>query len=224
MKRLFLLLGAALIAVAPLSAQSQKEIIKERKQVLKMTENELNDKASKSAQKEAKKLKKAGWTVAPGHLPLEKQLDRSYKLQYEVDEQLFPKYIIGDAMSIGEVYDAAKSQALSLAVLNLAGNIQKEVTALVENSVANKQLAAEEAASIVETITASKDIISQSIGRTIPVVECYRTVSHKNKEVRVVIFYNSEAAKGAVKRALRDELAKKGQDLHGKLDKIMGLK
>ncbi len=223
MKKFLFLLVAALIAVAPLSAQSQKEIAKERKQISKMTKNELNAKASKSAQKEAKKLKKKGWQVAPGHLPLEKQLDRSYLLQLEFDEQLFPKYIIGDAMSIGENYDAAKSQALSLAVLNLAGNIQKEVTALVENNVANKQLEAEEAASIVETITASKDIISQSIGRTIPVVECYRSVSHKNKEVRVVIFYNSEAAKAAVKKAVRNELAKKGQNLQNKLDKALGL-
>lgn len=49
-------------------------------------------------------------------------------------------------MSIGENYDAAKMQALELAKQNLAGQIQTEVTALVENTVANKQLSQEQAA------------------------------------------------------------------------------
>ena len=48
-------------------------------------------------------------------------------------------------MSIGGNYDAAKMQALELAKQNLAGQIQTEITALIENTVANKQLSAEEA-------------------------------------------------------------------------------
>lgn len=223
MKRLFILGIAVLFAASSLSAQTQKEIVKERKQISKMTKSELNEKASKSAQKEAKQLKREGWTVAPGHLPLEKQLDRSYLMQLEYDEQLFPKYIIGDAMSIGENYDAAKHQALELAILNLAGNIQKEITSLVQTEVDNKQLQAEDAASIVETISVSKNLISQNIGRTIPVVECFRTLSNKNKEVRVVVFYNAKMSKDAAKQAVRNTLEKKGADLTKKLDKLLGL-
>ena len=223
MKRLFILGIAVLFAASSLSAQTQKEIVKERKQISKMTKSELNEKASKRAQKEAKQLKREGWTVAPGHLPLEKQLDRSYLMQLEYDEQLFPKYIIGDAMSIGENYDAAKHQALELAILNLAGNIQKEITSLVQTEVDNKQLQAEDAASIVETISVSKNLISQNIGRTIPVVECFRTLSNKNKEVRVVVFYNAKMSKDAAKQAVRNTLEKKGADLTKKLDKLLGL-
>ena len=143
-------------------------------------------------------------------------------MQLEYDENLFPKYIMGDAMSIGENYDAAKMQAMELAKQDLAGKIQQEVTALVENSVHNKQLASEEAASITETITASKNLISQNIGRVIPVVECFRVKSNKNKEVRVVIFYNAEMAKEAAKNAVREELAKKGEKLHEQLDQVLG--
>ena len=222
MRRIVSLMLALCVSIVALNAQSQKEITKERRQIAKLSKSELNEKASKDARKEAKSLERDGWEVAPGHLPLEKQLDRSYMMQLEYDENLFPKYIMGDAMSIGENYDAAKMQAMELAKQDLAGKIQQEVTALVENSVHNKQLASEEAASITETITASKNLISQNIGRVIPVVECFRVKSNKNKEVRVVIIYNAEMAKVAAKNAVREELAKKGEKLHEQLDQVLG--
>ncbi|HAE24010.1 MAG TPA: hypothetical protein DCG33_01600 [Prevotellaceae bacterium] len=214
---LFLLTGTSMTY-----AQLSKEQIKERKANLKLSQSELNDKASKTARKEAKRLKKQGWQSAPGALPLEKQLDKSYMMQMEYDADMFPKYIMAEAMSIGENYDAAKMQAIELAKQNLAGQIQTEVTALIENTVANKQLEAEEAASIVQTISAAKNLISQSIGRTIPVVEVYRSLPNKNKEVLVRLAYSQEMAKAAAKKAVREELEKKGEELHNKLDKLLG--
>ncbi len=205
-----------------MSAQITKEQQKERKEMLKASKSELNDKASKAARKEAKKLKKEGWTTAPGALPLDKQLDKSYIMQYEYDSDMYPKYIMGEAMSVGGNYDAAKIQALELAKQNLAGQIQTEVTALVENTVANKQLDEGDAASITQSILASKNLISQSIGRTIPVVEAYRTLSNKNKEVLVRIAYNSDMAKKVAKEAIKKDLEKKGDDLHNKLDELLG--
>ena len=204
------------------SAQTAKEIAKERKAMAKLSKSELNAKASKAARRSAKEYKRDGWTVAPGALPLEKQLDRAYNMQYEYDENAFPKFIMAEAMSIGENYDAAKMQALELAKLSLAGQIQTEVTALVENSLSNKQLSQEQAASITETVSASKNLISQSIGRVIPVVECYRNTATKNKEVRVQIAYNSKMALEAAKNTVREQLEKKGEKLHEQLNKVMG--
>ena len=203
-------------------AQSQEEIRKERKEMKKLAKSELNEKASKAARKEAKKLKKEGWTNAPGALPIDKQLDKSYMMQMEYDEDLFPKYMMGEAMSVGQSYDAAKMQAVELAKQNLAGQIQTEVTALIENTVANKQLEAEEAESVVQSIIAGKNLISQSIGRTITVVEVYRTLQNKNKEVLVRIAYNSSMAKAAAKRAAKQELEKKGEEMQKKLDELIG--
>lgn len=203
-------------------AQSQKEVVKERKQTVKMAKSELNAKASKTARKEAKRLKREGWIVAPGALPLEKQLDRWYLMQFEVDDTGYPKYLSGDAMSIGENYDPAKNQALELAKQNLAGTIQTEVTNLIENTLANEQLTQEEAASIASSVSASKNLISQSLGRVITVVECYRVKDNKNKEVRVMIAYNSDMAKQDAKKAIRKDLEKKGQDLHEQLDRVLG--
>jgi hypothetical protein len=203
-------------------AQTPTEMAKERKEIVKLSKSELQQRASKTARKEAKKYAKGGWLVSPGALPIEKQLDKSYLMQYEYDDSFFPKYIMGEAMSIGENYDAAKMQALELAKLNLAGQIQTEVTALIENQVANKQLAAEQAASVAQSISASKNLISQSIGRVVPVMEVYRNKNTKNKEVLVRIAYNAEMAKDAAKKAIRKDLEEKGDELAKQLDGLLG--
>lgn len=222
MKKIIMFAMAMLVACSSMFAQDAKEIRKERQEIKKMVKAELSARVDKTTKKEAKRLKKEGWVVNPGALPLEKQLERSYLMEFEYDENLFPKYIMANAQSIGENYDAAKTAATSLAITNLAGQIQTEVTALIENTVANQQMAAEDAASIVETVMASKNLISQSIGRVITVVECYRVLDNKNREVMVRIAYNSEMAKQAVKQAVREELKKKGENLHEQLDKALG--
>ena len=94
---------------------------------------------------------------------------------------------------------------------------------MVENTVANNELSPEEAVSVLETVSASKNIISQKIGRVITVVECHRTLSNKNKEVRVQIAYNSKTAMESAKNVIRKELKKKGEDLHEKLDSLLKL-
>lgn len=223
MKVVHLLLAFSLTMFATSSfAQLAKEQLKERKEIRKVSEARLNKKATKTARKEAKKLKREGWTNAPGALPLNKQLDKSYLMQMEYDEDMFPKYLMGEAMSIGENYDAAKMQTLELAKQNLAGQIQTEVTALIDNTVANKQLEPEDATSVVQSISAGKSLITQSIGRVITVVEIYRTVSNKNKEVLVRIAYNAAMAKAAAKNAIKENLEKRGDELHKKLDKLLG--
>lgn len=222
MRKLFVCAFAFLCLTANVTAQTVKDIRKERQEIRKVSKNDLNEKVTKAARKDAKKLTKEGWITAPGALPLEKQLDKSYMMQMEYDEDMYPKYLMGEAMSIGENYDAAKMQALELAKQNLAGQIQTEVTALIENSVANKQLANEDAASLTQSIMGAKNLISQSIGRTITVMECYRVKSNKNKEVLVRIAYNGAMAKAAAKRAIQEELNEKSEEIHKKLDEILG--
>ena len=224
MKKFIIVALAATIACGLSFAQTNaKEIRKERLEIRKLAKKELSAKVDKITKKEAKRLKKEGWVVFPGALPLEKQLERSYLMEYEYDENLYPKYIMANAQSIAEHYDAAKTVATSLAITNLAGQIQTEVTALVENTVANKQLSEEEAVSISETLMSSKNLISQSIGRVITVVECYRVLENKNREVMVRIAYNGELAKEAARNAIRQELERKGQKLGEQLDQALGL-
>ena len=213
MKKIIIFMSALALLAAPLSMNADNN---------KAAKKQLDAKASKTALNEAKRLKKEGWKAAPGALPIEKQLDNSFLKQQEEDELGYPKFLMGEAMSIGENYDAAKMQALELSKQNLAGQIQTEVTALIESTVANKQLAKEEAVSITKSVIASKNLISQKIGKTIVVTELYRELSNKNKEVLVRVAYNVQMAKEAARQAIREDLEQKGLDLHQQLDKALG--
>lgn len=228
MKKLLVPVCLACLLAAPISAFAQsdttKELLKQREELRKASKSELNEKATKTARKEAKKLEKEGWKTAPGALPLEKQMDKSYLMQMEYDENMYPKFIMSEGMSTGENYDAAKMQALELAKQNLSSQIQTEITALIENSVATSQLAAEEAASVTKSISAGKSLITQSLGRTITVVECYRTLPNKNKEVLLRIAYNGEMAKAVAKKAIRENLEGDANALQGKIDNALGIK
>ena len=218
MQKLITLILLVLI-VSSISAQTQVEIMRERQWIVQQTKQELDKKVSKETKKEAKRLKKEGWTVAPGALPLEKQLERSYLMQYEYDANLFPKYIIANAQSIGENYDNAKTTAMAWAITNLAEQIQTEVVAVIENTMINQQIAAEDASSITETVMASKNLIAQSIGRVITVVECYRVLDNKNREVMIRVAYNGDIAK----QTLCEELENRSQHLYNQLNVIFGL-
>lgn len=208
---------------APIHADNITDRQKERKELAKASKKQLNEKATKQARKEAKNLQKQGWTVAPGALPIEKQLDRSYLMQYEFDNDGYQTYIMAEGMSVGGSYDAAKMQALELAKQNLAGQIQTEITALVENSVSNEQLTEGEVATVTRSVLASKNLISQSLGRVIPVVELYRPTEKNNKEVLVRLAYNTLNAKRAAIKAIEQDLGERADSLHVKLNKILGL-
>lgn len=213
-----------LITLMMLSASgiAYAQSAKERQELSKASKKELNEKASKAARKEAKNLTKEGWKTAPGALPLDRQLDKSYMMQYQYDSDGFPQFIMAEAMSTGGNYDAAKMQALELAKQNLAGQIQTEITALIENTVANEQMDQGEAASLTRSVMASKNLISQSVGRVVPVVETYRVVNGNNREVLVRIAYSQDMAKKAAKRAVKKELEQRGDSLHNKLDELLG--
>lgn len=201
--------------------QDRKELQKERKALRKESKKVLSEKATKEARKEAKKLAKEGWEAAPGALPMDKQLDRSYLMQMEMNQDLTPRYIMAEGMSVGGNYDGAKMQALELAKQNLASQLQTDLNTLIESSVANDQLTAEEAVSVSKTIAASKNFISQKLGRVFPVVELYKTLSNKNKQVLVRIAYSAELAQQAIMQVMQKNLGDEAADLHKKLEAIM---
>lgn len=76
MKKILICAIALFCLTTSTTAQTAKEVQKQRKEIYKMSKEELNQKATKDARKAAKEYKKEGWKAAPGALPLEKQLDR----------------------------------------------------------------------------------------------------------------------------------------------------
>jgi len=181
---------------------------------------QIKKKAAKQARKEAKRFKRKDWYVAPGALPMDKQIQKSWELQYMEDEDGYPLYIVATGNSVAETQSAAKLQAMELAKLELAGLVQTNVAALIENSVANSQLNNEEAASVTKTVAASKNIIAQEIGRVITMFEIYKKIN-KNVESSVRIGYNTDIAMETAKKAIRKKLEEETEILHDKLDKLL---
>lgn len=178
------------------------------------------EKVSKEAKKEAKQLQKEGWGVLPGAIPMERQIDRARALQEEVNEDYYPKYLTGEGKSIGEVYDAAKMQSTEIAKQDLVKKIQTELTIEIKSTLANQQISADEATTMFETIEASRSVISQSLGRVLTITDIYRTLENKQVEVFIRVAYDSDNIKKAAKQAIRNDMKKRGNEMHKKLEEI----
>lgn len=197
------------------------EAVLAQKSAVKVASKELKSKTLKSARKEAKQLSKEGYDVAPGALPLDKQVEMSWIRSMEIDAETgYPQYITANGNAVGESITAAKLQAMEFAKFELAGTIATNVAALIEGNVANAQLNTQEAASVTEVAGAIKNLVVQEIGRVIPLIEVYKKLG-KNVEVSIRIAYNSEMAVEAAKKLIRTQLKEKTSILHEKLDKLM---
>ncbi len=210
MKHLFkaLVFTLSIIIAVPIMAQSEKEIKKD-----------IHQKAMKEARKEAKKLKKEGFTVAPGQLPMDKQIEATWIKRYETDDRGNKKWFVVDARAVGETHSAAKLQAMEIAKLTLAGEIGTEVAGLIETSIANAQLNAEEAASVTETVATFKSLVGSKLGRTSTFFEAEKAIG-KNTEVFVTIGYSYVTAVEMSKDIIRHGLEDKIKVQSEKLDKL----
>jgi len=214
MKKQFILLFSILFSLGVVNISFAQQPKLKKKDV----------KAMKQARKEGKKMKKDGWNVAPGALPLEKSLERSWSMLLDYDEEGKKKFLDADGNAVAESKSAADLQALELAKLNLAGQIETQVAALVEASVANQQLTREEAASVTKVVAGSKNMIKNVINEVDPVYKVYREVGRKNVEVQLKIFYDRENAMNGAKKIIKNKLEEETNIIHEKLDNILDLK
>jgi hypothetical protein len=174
----------------------------------------------REVRREARDLEREGYKVAVGAPTIERQLVDAWLKQQEIDENGYPTFIVASSSSVGETQIAAKLQATEAAKLDLAGQIATSVAALIENNIANSQLNSEEAASVTKTVAASKSLIAQELGRTVPLVEMYRDVG-KNTEANMRIAYSQEMAMETAKKAIRKSLEEETGILQEKLERLM---
>ena len=216
------LTAIALMFVVTVSAQ-QKATGEAREALLKyekVLDKDLKKKALKEARKEAKALKKEGFRTPIGKLPLEKQLENAWEKQAELDMEGNPYWYVATSRIIGGNQSAAALQATNAAKIDIAGQIQTKVTQLIEDKVANNDMGQEEAASLTEMVATSKSIISGTLGRTIPLVEVYRTLPNNNVEVMVTIGCTAKMVNETAIKAIRKSLAEKSEKLAQELDKL----
>ena len=213
--KFFAVLCMLSLSMSALGQNAMQAKLKENKAALK-------EKASKDARNEAKRLKKEGWNVSPGALPLEKQVDRHYMFIEQYDDEMNQLYYQGEGRATAESFAAAQIQATELARMNLAGSISSEATGIVDNLVANKMLADDQAASITTTMLESKSIFSQKLGRLTTTLTVVRELKNKNKEVMVRVVTKTAAIQEIAKEAIRAELEKDGKELSEELKAYLG--
>ncbi len=199
----------ALTATTAFAQQSDKELRKA-----------IKEKAIKDARKEAKSLEKAKWYIQPGSLPLAKQVEKAWMMQYETDDMGYPKYFVGVGNALAGTQSAAKLQASTIAKQDLAGRISSSMASLVETNMSTTQLTADEAATIQETISASTEVIAQELARVITLTELYRK-NKSNYECNLRIAYSTELAQQAAQEVIKKELEQKTNVTREKLDKLM---
>ena len=213
MNKLILTFALVLTGLFSFAQKTDKEIKKD-----------ISSKSIKLARKEAKKLKKEGWDVVPGSLPLEKVLEKSFIKSEEETAKGGKKYIFADGNAVGETKTAAEIQALTVAKLALASQVESNVNALLSANLANQQLNNEDAASITQTLANSKELISAQLGYVEPAFKIYRIPANpKNSEVQMRIFYDVEQSLQIAKKVIQKELKDKLKINEEQLNKMMGI-
>lgn len=187
----------------------------------KVLEDKINEKAIKEARQKAKTYKRQGFMEPAGALPIDKQLEMSWKYIYDRDAEGQPIYLTATQTAIGGSMAAAKTQAIALAKVDLAGQIETHVVGLIESQVSNQEIGAREAETLVSTISANKMKIQQTLGQTIPLLEICRTLNNKNCEVQIMIGYNTNNAYKVAKKLIRESLEAKGESLAAEVDALL---
>jgi hypothetical protein len=227
----FFLALAVLMAVTACTTPAQLAI-REDRQVRRETENqqksqvkEIKGKAVKEARKEAKRLeKKENWTVHPGAMPMDKQLEKVWMKQYAENPDGTPMYIFADGNGVGKTMTAAEMQAMEAAKLQLAGQISNEVNQIIEGKIANDQIDRETGNSLTKFVAGSKNYIIQNLSYVRPGFKVYREVGRQDLEVQVKLFYNAEeamiAAQKALEQKIRNELEDEADELIEEIDTL----
>ena len=174
---------------------------------------ELSKANQKLLKKQVKEFKSDGWKTNPGQLPLETQLANSFKTQSEVDAMGYDVWIVGEGRSIGTIYDAARTQALTVAKGEIAQKLRTDMTSTIEQDLANEQLGGDDAESLAKTIVAQQGrSIDQTLSRPKTLMECFRKLPNGNTEVLIRCAISadtvSKLAKAAIQQARKENLIK----------------
>ena len=215
MKRiLFLILIAGIILPAGsiYAQQTERELKKE-----------IKNKAIREARKEAKRMKRDGWYVPPGSLPLDKIIENAWMRQYAEDDNGNPLYITADGNAVAESKTAGEMQAIEMGKLQLAGLIETNVSSLISGNIGNAQLSTEDAASVTEIVQSSKNIIATQLGYVNPFFKLHKDIGKDKIEVQVRLFYDVRQSLEIAKKVVRQEVKDKLKVNEQQLEKLMGL-
>lgn len=215
MKRIFTIVIILLSFLIPGQYASSQTPSKDQKKMEKQVRKE--------AKKEAKTLAKQGWEAAPGNLSIQSQLEESFMMQHQKDEKGYPRYISGEATTVGASYSSASFMAMEMAKIDLTGKMSTDITALITTKVETQQLSKDQASSLSQSVANSKSFLSQRLGRVLNPVKMMRKRDDGNVEVRMVIFYDYETAQALWRQGLKEELNQREDGLGNTMIELLDL-
>jgi len=181
----------------------------------------LAEQASKEAAKEAKKLQKDGWNVAPGSVPLDRIVENAWMKQVMEDDNGNPRYIYADGNAVAESKTAAEMQAMEVGKLQIAGMMQSKINSLVSANIGNAQVSTQDAATVTEVVMSAKNQIAVELGYVDPTFKLFRNIGRDKVEVQVRLFYDTRQSMEKAIKIIRKELQTKTKLNAEMLDKLL---
>lgn len=227
MKKTIILLVSVMITMVSF-AQSAKELAKEQAELRAIHMKMLNAKPTKEAKKQAKQLAKEGWGVPVGEKSIERQITESqiYGEEIMTDELggMTKRFMMQTAVQTAGTYNAGYAAARANAQVELAALLKTEIVAAMQSKLDNAQ------SSTISTITVdkfnqrSKSIVDETLTNAIPTVVIYRRLQNNNFEVQVRLAFDKKELAARLKRNMRQELEKEGDELEPIVDYILSNK
>ena len=216
---LFILMAAFVVSSYAQNFEEQRE---ERLKIYKASKKKNKDKALILSEEDAEQLLNDGWKTTPSALPLERQMDAMYIMQMEYDSKLFPAYVMAEANSVNQDYNAAKKRAVELAKSVLVEKIQSEISLQIDWAIKTELIESKEGEALIKSLKAAKNSISQNLEDVMIVEDIYRITSSKRFEVRVTIACTADVAKKALKDVVNADLEQNFEKLQKKLADYFG--
>ncbi|MBE6188569.1 MAG: hypothetical protein E7143_05545 [Rikenellaceae bacterium] len=189
MKKILVVLLAAIVGISAVNAQPTKK-------QLKAVKSEV---AAWTAE---------GWKVAPGNSTMAEQIIMQKEYAKKVNNEGEPLYVFGESTAVGQTFKAAQLSVMRGVKMNALEQLDTEITAIIQNDLANKQQNLDKAVSVDKVLNRTKEVISNRLPRGIKVVTVYRELKTKNVEVRAMYAYNYDKVHDMLAAAASEALEK----------------
>lgn len=212
------------LATATSYAQPAAELAKQQQELNAIHMKIINAEPSKSAKKEAKALKKEGWTVPVGECSIEQQITSSqlYKAELTTDAEgnTTKRFIVQTALQTAGTYNAGYAAARAAAQQEVAAMLKTRLASLMSNKRKNNQENAVNAATTDKFGQESMLLVDETLTNGIPVLAIYRRLPNNNFEVQVGIAYDKKQIASQMKKKLQKEMSWEGEALMDMVDEV----
>ncbi len=225
MKKLFSLLMIAIFAVSASYAQTAEELAEQRLKLNKINRKLVEQAPLKQAKKNAKKYTKQGWEVPAGEKELAQQITASIllgeELMVDANGIQTTRYYQHTSVATGGTYNTAYAAARNACQTEIAALIKTKIVAAMQSKLDNDQTTSIDVNSIEKFNQRSKSIVDACLTDGNPTMKMFRRLKGGKIEVQARLAYDKQQMAASLKRNLKKELEKEGDELESIVDDIM---